>query len=486
MPASESTYSSWVGVIYVFNLIVGTGALTLPSAFAKAGWLLSTILLILLAIVSFITVTFIIECIACANATVQWRMIQSHKIDEESEAMIDSASDRDDTDEHTAIIQSNRSRSRYYSLNEKMGLGYIASLYFNRWGIILFYISLCIYLYGDLAIYAAAIGKSLADVMCTNNVTGESSLQLWNAMDEFEDLCWMNSNFKKIDVYRISVAVFSVLVGPFAYFNVQKTKYVQIFTTTMRWCAFIIMVTLACIRIDVKGQQGFPDMFEFNGLAALLGASVYSFMCHHSLPDLVAPFADKQRVIRQLGFDYILICAFYLLLALTGTFAFKELYDLYTLNFVPGPDSSIFMKILMYYLSLFPVFTLSTSFPIIALTLQNNLKARFLDLNTLEHYNFVLRRLTFPTIAVIPPVLVALYTHNLHTLVKFTGAYAGACIQYFIPAFLVLFARKQCQRDLGSSLNKYGSMFRSLFWIVLVICWGIVCIILVTVNFFSN
>ncbi|KAI4470219.1 hypothetical protein MML48_1g17562 [Holotrichia oblita] len=151
MPTSESTYSSWVGIIYVFNLIVGTGALTLPSAFAKAGWLLR-----------------------------------------ESEA-IDSTSDLEDTNEHTAIIQSNRSRSKYYSLNEKMDLGHIANLYFNKWGIILFYLSLCIYLYGDLAIYAAAIGKSLTDVICTSNVTGESSLQLWSAIDKFDDNCWINS-----------------------------------------------------------------------------------------------------------------------------------------------------------------------------------------------------------------------------------------------------------------------------------------------------
>ncbi|KAI4470213.1 hypothetical protein MML48_1g10843 [Holotrichia oblita] len=485
MPTSESTYSSWVGIIYVFNLIVGTGALTLPSAFAKAGWLLSTILLILLAFVSFITVTFIIECIACANATVQWTMIQSHKIDEESEA-IDSTSDLEDTNEHTAIIQSNRSRSKYYSLNEKMDLGHIANLYFNKWGIILFYLSLCIYLYGDLAIYAAAIGKSLTDVICTSNVTGESSLQLWSAIDKFDDNCWINSDLKKIDVYRISVAAFSCLVSPFAYFNVQKTKYIQILTTTMRWCAFIIMVTLACVRIQTKGQQGFPHMVEFSGLAALLGASVYSFMCHHSLPNLIAPFAEKQQVVRQLGLDYIFICLFYLLLALTGTFAFKELYDLYTLNFVPAADSGIFMKIIMYYLSLFPVFTLSTSFPIIALTLQNNLKTRFLDVNAIEHYNFVLRRLTFPTIAVVPPVIVAMYTHNLDALVKFTGAYAGACIQYFIPAFLVLYARKRCQRDLGNSFNRFASMFRGIYWVMFVIGWGIGCIIFVTINFFTN
>lgn len=400
--------------------------------------------------------------------------------------MVDSSSDNDDTNENTAIIQSTRNRSKYYSLNEKMELGYIANLYFNKWGITLFYLSLCIYLYGDLAIYAAAIGKSLADIICKTNVTSESSLLYWNAMEDFDESCWINSSLKKVDMYRISVAAFTFLVGPFAYFNVQKTKYIQIFTTSMRWCAFIVMVTLACIRLHTKGQQGFPKLFEFSGLAALLGASVYSFMCHHSLPNLVAPIYEKQYIVRQLGLDYVLICAFYLLLALTGTFAFEELYDLYTLNFVPSSDSGIFMKIIMYYLSLFPVFTLSTSFPIIALTLQNNLKARCLDVNTIEHYNFVLRRLTFPTIALIPPVIVALYTHNLHTLVKFTGAYAGACIQYFIPASLVLVARKKCQRDLGSCSNKYASIFRGLFWIVFVICWGIACVILVTVNFFSN
>lgn len=70
-----------MGLVYVFNLIVGTGALTLPAAFAGAGWLFSSFFLMLLAFVSFITVTFVIESMACANATIQWRRIQSHKID---------------------------------------------------------------------------------------------------------------------------------------------------------------------------------------------------------------------------------------------------------------------------------------------------------------------------------------------------------------------------------------------------------------------
>lgn len=35
----------------------------------------------MLAFVGFVTVTFIIEAMACANATIQWRKIESHKVD---------------------------------------------------------------------------------------------------------------------------------------------------------------------------------------------------------------------------------------------------------------------------------------------------------------------------------------------------------------------------------------------------------------------
>lgn len=34
---SEGSYSVWMGFVYVSNLIVGTGALTMPLAIAKAG-----------------------------------------------------------------------------------------------------------------------------------------------------------------------------------------------------------------------------------------------------------------------------------------------------------------------------------------------------------------------------------------------------------------------------------------------------------------
>lgn len=211
-------------------------------------------------------------------------------------------------------------------------------------------------------------------------------------------------------------------------------------------------------------------------------------MCHHSLPALVAPIVNKSMINRFLGFDYILIASFYLLLALTGAFAFERLDDLYTLDFSPrglgdcSKNENILMVFIEYFLALFPVFTLSTSFPIIAITLRNSLQTLFLNEDI--SYNICLRKLVFPLLAVIPPYLIALTTKDLSILVGITGSYAGVGIQYLIPTFLVYYARQKTNRLIGLGvINNFSSPFSSRFWLFFVIIWAIASMILVSVNF---
>lgn len=248
------------------------------------------------------------------------------------------------------------------------------------------------------------------------------------------------------------------------------------------------MITIAINRLWVNGRQGQPPIADYTGLPALFGACVYSFMCHHSLPSLVAPIAQKNALKSLISMDYILICGFYLCLAITGVFAFANLEDLYTLNFVPTQSqSSIPLKCVEYFLSLFPVFTLSTSFPIIAITLRNNLQTLFLDTAHFESYNFLLRRCIFPLLAIVPPVLVTYFTDSVISLVSFTGSYAGAGIQYIIPIALVWQARKTCTSLLGQGiLNEFRSPFGSNGWLLFVFIWSVTCVILVTVNIIVN
>ena len=68
------------------------------------------------------------------------------------------------------------------------------------------------------------------------------------------------------------------------------------------------------------------------------------------------------------------------------------------------------------------MFTLSTNFPIIAITLRNNLDSILSEAAPrVAALAPALRRLLFPSLAILPPALVALATEDLGILVSITG-----------------------------------------------------------------
>ncbi|XP_060071769.1 transmembrane protein 104-like [Ylistrum balloti] len=479
-------YSRLVGLIYIFNLIVGTGALTMPSAFASAGWLLSLVIVVALALVSNMTVSFVTETMGWANAKLRQDEGQSH-VPPVNKPEIDYI---DDVDESSALLPDCENGSLDHGTNacemtERTELGQMANMFFNKWGLLAFYLCMALYLYGDLAIYAAAVPVSLRDVICTYKLPNateacNNSLKLTDS-----DTCWDGRDISRGQAYRICLAIFFVTGGPFVFFNVQKTKYLQLFTTLMRWLAFGTMVVLAVIRLS-KGQgQGHPKAADFSGIPNLFGVCVYSFMCHHSLPSLVTPINNKKGLFRLIGIDFLLILGFYALISFTGIFSFNKLNDLYTLNFLPDPcDSSepvTNVQVIQYFLALFPVFTLSTNFPIISITLRNNLKTMFYK-GDANPYPWVVDRIVFPLGAIIPPFIIAFCTSQVEFLVGVTGSYAGAGIQYVIPAALVYFARKKMKSIVPNMKNPYTSPFKHGAWIWFAYIWATVCMVIVTVN----
>ena len=54
--------------VNIFNVIVGVGFLSLPQAFANAGAILGTIILMIAAFFSLVTATYVVEAMASANA----------------------------------------------------------------------------------------------------------------------------------------------------------------------------------------------------------------------------------------------------------------------------------------------------------------------------------------------------------------------------------------------------------------------------------
>lgn len=74
----------------------------------------------------------------------------------------------------------------------------MADIFFNKFGRTIFYMCLVVYLYGDLAIYSAAVSKSLVDVSCDARKANTT-------MFDDDNICWHKSNgsIDRVGLYRI-------------------------------------------------------------------------------------------------------------------------------------------------------------------------------------------------------------------------------------------------------------------------------------------
>lgn len=171
----------------------------MPAAFKDAGWLVSLIIVIILCFISYITTTFVIESMSVANAINKIKSLQKGKevlyshwtcfinnfdwnflvtqnkysLGSSQDVLQGNSSDNDSSAERLPLLEYNDNiisdhvngqNESLFDIKQRIELGSMAYLFFNKIGVKLFYFCIAVYLYGDLAIYAASISKSLRDV----------------------------------------------------------------------------------------------------------------------------------------------------------------------------------------------------------------------------------------------------------------------------------------------------------------------------------
>uniref|UniRef100_A0A1I7XVQ7 Translationally-controlled tumor protein homolog n=1 Tax=Heterorhabditis bacteriophora TaxID=37862 RepID=A0A1I7XVQ7_HETBA len=474
-----------VGLLYIFNLIVGTGALALPKAFQTAGYVLSIVVLMISCLVSYVSSTFVIESLSVANAV---------KARERKKENVPS--------DYNDVIVSESGPSSFEIL-QRIELSQMASMFLGRSGVIFSYVALNVYLFGDLAIYSTTVPKSVMNILCS---TVNTSTVLPT------DMC--RSDWPKFldrfTVYRLSVICFIMICTPMVLMGIAKTKYLQMATTLSRWTAFLLMLFLATSQLIVSGAATNPPAANIHSFGSLFGVAVYAFMCHHSLPSLITPMTSKSGIFSKLSGIYILVLSFYLTLAMTGSFAFSHVQDVYTLNFLHDEFTSVFYFICDHFLALFPVFTLTTNYPIVAITLINNIKVfkemvptnngtRVEEESLLDNdHETPLRprsrniRPTEPIDLIIPiivlglPTLISMLTDDVLLLAAITGSYPGVGVQFLIPCFLVIHARTYAKGTLNFPVpKKHASPFHSNAWPYAIFFWAAFSTVIVTLNMLS-
>ena len=263
--------------------------------------------------------------------------------------------------------------------------------------------------------------------------------------------------------------------------------------------AFMLMISLAFVRIG-QGHHSSPETADFKVFPSLFGVSVYSFMCQHSLPGMVTPMSSKKYIYRILFSDFTIILVFYYLLVFSGVFAFRpsEMQPLYSLDFF-NPSDPYWKLVFGIYLALFPVFTLSASFPIISVTLRENIKClvklifaephirEFLGKDPIEadksvKFPFVIDRFLFPVLALAPPIVIAYATQQIDILVSITGSFPGVGVQYVIPTTLVLFAHYKFKKSFGKYKNPYSTPLSHIVFMITVLGWSAISVAMMVVD----
>lgn len=145
--------------------------------------------------------------------------------------------------------------SDFYTLTEKVELGEMANMFFNQVGSLLFYVCIAVYLFGDLSIYSAAVSTTLRDVICDRNNSLPNNYTVYST-----DLCWSGRLMSRFDVYRICLIFFTVILSPFVFFNVQKTKYLQVATIIFRWLGEFSIKLLKIYQTLLKTSQKLLEM----------------------------------------------------------------------------------------------------------------------------------------------------------------------------------------------------------------------------------
>ena len=254
------------------------------------------------------------------------------------------------------------------------------------------------------------------------------------------------------------------------------------------------MTILVLLRF-IEGHCYMPQVANIKSLPFLYGIALYSAKVQDFIPGILVPMSSKEHIYRILLGDFVICWLFYLFLSYTSVFAFPgdEIEPLYTLNFFqPATSDSIDWRLILgTMLALLPVISLASIYPVLTVTLKENLKSLtkiILESRLKKKVKFpvIVDRFLFPPLVLIPPLIVAYTTQDIELLVSITGSFPGIIIQCVMPAAFVLAARYRIKKALGVYDNPYKAPLSNIVFVIVILGWSLISVVMMSINLILN
>ena len=446
----EQHYSPFVAYCTTVNYILGVGVIGMPRAFVTGGWMLSTIVLLIVSVMATFTALWYVEVGHRAARKEKQLAADTELTDIDPTAAGDGSAvalASMHSPSHSTLITSTP-QPRRIEVNELIGM--FVSPNARR----LYEFLLCVYMMGSLWSYTSVFATGMAANVPIPFLNGG-------------DTCVVSGDRASgcYGLYVFYCVVFGCIVVPIATRNLTEMKYFIIALAMLRFVAITCMIiTTFDMLYHFPVSQSNPPAsvtvpesdssspyyaqtaaFNWSGLGTIFPICIFAQIFHHSVPGIAYPLKDKNvvpKVFSSCLFTmFILYSGLSIVLAIYFGTAIASQCTINWQNYTGQSSANgtivqlgFLSNFTKYLIVLFPPADVISAFPLKAITVGNNIMHSFL---TPQQTTIRRKIIPFRLFAAITPILGALVFNDLTLLLKYTGT-LGIVIAFFMPHLLTM------------------------------------------------
>lgn len=325
-----------------------------PYSFVGLGPILSSAIMIVTCVLSYISATYMVEAISMANSQDDGRRRDS---------LFNEGCYKTPQLQRRANDKDGDVKESEFFVRQKLELGVIADRLADWWLKYVIMGILIVYMYGAMCLKYVSGAESL--------YRGISFIAYGNA-GHLDDVAW---------VYPVSILFFGFLCIIFSFGDIENSKWLQIFSAYMRIIVLGLMYIGSIYYLGTDGVEAAPVwdwQTQSRSLATVFGNTVFVFIYHHSIPGIMYPIRPQKAVGNMFLVSNVIasillmgegILAFMAFSGINHTCSSGEGYpcsvsELYNENF---QDIPVLGQICQFY----PMLNVS-AVPVLVITLRNN------------------------------------------------------------------------------------------------------------------
>ncbi|CEG37354.1 amino acid [Plasmopara halstedii] len=415
---SIKPYGPGVTLAMALNYVIGTGCFGLPYAFMEGGIFLAFTLMIVGVLGSMITMNYTLESLARAEGV---------------------------------CAATNGVAPKHQITYRKFEFATIAEMFVGNMGKVAVQLVMGLYCIGSLWSYASVFSSSTASIFF-NYVLNESC-----------DVYGVDPSAGCLNGYYVFMAIFSVLVLSMVLMDISDQALVQKFLSVYRVVAFALMLVTMTVKVTSDGSDVVASRYTLIGpvnwrnFGKAFGPTLLALNCQYNMPDALQPLNPKSSV-RFVAFAALLLAGTcYLLVGLLGALSFDTINPLATLMWSSytgcgnGWEECEYFNplglIVQLVILLFPVINVVSAYPMVGVTVGDNMLMSFPSHLT-ERFGRKFTRSLCRLLVAAPPILFAVVFKRLDFIFSIAGLF-GFLLGLTIPCWFQVIGSRYCQQVWG-------------------------------------